>query len=152
MDEIFDHLVKIETERQSVLEQLAELTSVNCGSDRGLCGKVRDKGTRCCASWACEEAIKLAKNNHGIALRRTGHSRLPLMGPNGCTVPPHLREYCATYDCSVVLKGANSISDEFSSKYTALIAERNRLATLRRELMSNIMHQQPEGNPQPRES
>ena len=44
-------------------------------------------------------AIALAEWRWGVELTPTGHPDLPLMGPDGCTAPPHLRPACSGHLC-----------------------------------------------------
>lgn len=37
----------------------------------------------------------------GVQLVETGHPTLPFMGPNGCTIEPHLRPLCTLHTCAI---------------------------------------------------
>lgn len=54
----------------------------------------------CCSPEYCEFSIGFA-HDRGVELQRTGHPRLPMMGPAGCVVPPHLRPMCTMHTCDV---------------------------------------------------
>ncbi|MEC7109105.1 MAG: hypothetical protein VXX11_03775 [Planctomycetota bacterium] len=79
-----------------VREQLAEMTKKVC--DDCTCEQ-RSQPYRCCHGWACDLAIAYADWKWGEQLHHTGHPELPLMGPSGCTAPPHLRPACAGHIC-----------------------------------------------------
>jgi len=49
----------------------------------------------------CEEAIRYAKEDWNVDLQPTGHPKLPLMGPTGCTAAPHLRPICTVHTCQI---------------------------------------------------
>lgn len=53
-----------------------------------------------CAKMYCSMAMELAAEQ-GIVLERTNHPRLPLMGADGCTAPPHLRPLCTLHVCCI---------------------------------------------------
>jgi hypothetical protein len=70
----------------------------------------------CCGAETCKSVLAFAREEHGVVLPITSHSKLPLMGENGCTVPAYLRPMCAMYICDKYL-----FSDPaFNGKYFAL--------------------------------
>lgn len=55
---------------------------------------------RCCEPFYCDQAARWAKAKWNVELKPAGyHPSLPFMGPEGCTVPPHLRPICAVHVC-----------------------------------------------------
>jgi hypothetical protein len=66
----------------------------------------------------CEIAIEYAAES-GETLQRTDHPTLPLMGPTGCVVAPHLRPLCTLHVCSI--NGVGHDKDPvFTEKYFVL--------------------------------
>lgn len=55
----------------------------------------------CCDAFYCEVAQTYALDKWGVRLEPTGHPTLPLMGPKGCTAPPHLRPICTVHFCEM---------------------------------------------------
>lgn len=53
----------------------------------------------CCSPEYCEFAIAHAKKAWNEDLTRTQHPTLPLMGPDGCVAPPHVRPLCTLHVC-----------------------------------------------------
>lgn len=60
----------------------------------------------CCVASACERVMENALWEWEVRLPRTNHPTLPLMGPDGCTVPPYLRSLCTVHACPVGILGA----------------------------------------------
>lgn len=54
----------------------------------------------CCSVEYCDLAEQRAKT-FGIHLHKTGHPRLPYMGPQGCVVKPYLRPLCTLHTCDM---------------------------------------------------
>lgn len=87
-------------------QQMVDLTKPKCGQCR--------VPYYCCAPEHCEATARYAAEL-GVMLNRTEHPRLPFLGPDGCTVVPHLRPICAVHVCE------NHLWDpEFSEKYFEL--------------------------------
>jgi len=74
-----------------LMQQMADLTRPECGKCR--------VPLSCCAPEYCQMAIEYAEEDWGVELKTTEHPRLPLMGSNGCTAPPHLRPLCTLHTC-----------------------------------------------------
>lgn len=87
-----------------LLNQIHTLTQEKCRN----CGA-------CCSPEYCEMAIELSEGT----LKSTGHSDLPLMGPQGCIAPPHLRPLCTLHLCTISGVGTSG-DEEWDSKYFAL--------------------------------
>jgi hypothetical protein len=79
-------------------KQMAELTLPEC--------KRCNIPLSCCSAEYCEFTIEFAKER-GVELKPTGHERLPLMAPGGCTAPPHLRPMCTFHTCDMNSYGTN---------------------------------------------
>ena len=56
----------------------------------------------------------------GVTLVPTGHPTLPFMGPNGCTVEPHLRPLCTMHTCAINAFGFKPDDPEWTVKYFVL--------------------------------
>ena len=76
----------------------------------------------CCSAEYCDMAKQYAKEYWDIDLVPTDHPKLPFMGKNGCTVPPHLRPICTVHTCEVNSLGrkANDPGDKWTTKYFKL--------------------------------
>jgi hypothetical protein len=74
----------------------------------------------CCDQHYCESTIKHAQAKWGVELSRTGHAKLPLMGPTGCTAAPHLRPMCSTHACIIQSIGAKPNDAEWTAEYYRL--------------------------------
>lgn len=55
----------------------------------------------CCSAEYCQFTLKYAQEEWGLVLMQTTHATLPLMGPRGCTAPPHVRPMCTFHTCAV---------------------------------------------------
>lgn len=64
------------------------------------CAKTCKVPFSCCSLEYCEFAEQFAISN-GTPISRTGNEKLPFMGPNGCTMPPHLRPLCTLHTCEI---------------------------------------------------
>jgi hypothetical protein len=60
------------------------------------CGHCVESGCAC-KDRICQHVEEQAARQ-GVRLERTSHA-LRFIGPNGCVVPPHLRETCTIYLC-----------------------------------------------------
>lgn len=74
----------------------------------------------CCDRMYCESAIKFAKKKWGVDLQPTGHEKLPLMGPQGCTAAPHLRPMCAMHTCQMNSIGSKPGDRAWTEEYFRL--------------------------------
>jgi len=106
-------------------EQMAALTREKCsGIGKGACLVPFS----CCDRVYCEIAARYAKQEYGVELEKTDHPTLPFMGPNGCTVAPHLRPICAIHVCE-----RSYMADRpFAKAYFKLRANLDRLEDARR--------------------
>lgn len=77
---------------------------------------------KCCAPEHCEKAASYAKEKYGIELERIG-IELPFLGPNGCTVAPHLRPVCTMHTCLMSQLGFHPYDSAFTQKYLKLRKE-----------------------------
>ena len=84
----------------------------------------------CCDSMYCRMAIDNARDNWGIALLHTGHKTLPLMGPTGCTAPPHLRPICTVHTCQISGFGFKPGDPAWTKKYFSLRNKLERMVDL----------------------
>ena len=87
------------TELERLFREMADLTEPKCA---GSCRRPRS----CCSPEYCGMAMDEAAER-GVELRPTGHPTLPLMGPNGCVAPPHLRPLCTLHLCSIAGMGTD---------------------------------------------
>jgi hypothetical protein len=86
-------------EDQRLVAVYAELAAMT----KPLCVSQCRVKMSCCSPEYCEMAMQIAKEEWGIELAETGHDRLPLMGPDGCTAPPHVRPLCTAHVCEGTL-------------------------------------------------
>jgi hypothetical protein len=92
-------------------QEMADLTRPKCGQGRAPLS--------CCDEMYCELAAENIKEA-GLDIPTTGHVRLPYMGPNGCVVPPYLRQLCTFHVCSITGLGFDPKDPEFTKQYFAL--------------------------------
>lgn len=76
----------------------------------------------CCDPMYCAMAEMSAKDlwDEDLSSRRTGHERLPFMGPDGCVLEPHLRPSCSLHACCINGIGAKLQGDgaaEWTKEY-----------------------------------
>jgi hypothetical protein len=107
--------------------ELSELTRAKCGGSH--CPDMSHKAYRCCDQMHCRMTIEHAAKEWGIRLPTTGH-QFPLMGPAGCTAPPHLRPWCTLHQCQIQASGKTKDRD-WDKKYFRL---KNRLIQMERQL------------------
>jgi hypothetical protein len=90
-----NHL-KAEQSRELVIlyEDMARHTEPECANN---CRLPRS----CCSPEYCQFTLDYAQKEWGLVLMQTSHPTLPLMGPKGCTAPPHVRPACTLHTCSV---------------------------------------------------
>lgn len=89
-------------ELQQLYKEMADLTLSEC--------KKCQRPYSCCSPEYCAFTIDFAARR-GVTLTPTGHVRLPLMGPKGCIVAPHLRPMCTVYTCDINALGFKKIGD-----------------------------------------
>jgi hypothetical protein len=91
---------------------MAEHTEPECGA----CARPHS----CCEERYCLLAIDFARDYWGVELRPGWHPTLPLMGPAGCTVPPHLRPICTLHTCAVNEHGCKPGDPAWTARYVEL--------------------------------
>lgn len=96
----------------ALYKEMAELTLPKC--------KKCPLPLSCCSPEYCLMAIQIAKEDWGVELKTTGHSQLPLMGPDGCTVAPHFRPLCTVHTCRVNSWGFEPNDPEWNETYFRL--------------------------------
>lgn len=78
----------------------------------------------------CGIAADYALRYYGVVLEPTGHPTIPFLGPQGCTVPPHLRPICSLHVCSISwAQVSRLIDDQTTDKYFRLRREILRVMT-----------------------
>src|SRR6478609_9439102 len=82
---------------REMYQQIDDITKPLCLSGQG-CGERAEKPYHCCERNHCDAAARFAREGYGIELKTTGHE-IPFMGPEGCTVPLHLRPACTIHAC-----------------------------------------------------
>ena len=102
--------------RQRLQRLYAELSAVTAPECAGACERPRS----CCAAAYCDFAMEFAQANWSVVLAPTGHGRLPLMGPAGCTAAPHLRPMCTAHTCAVSQFGGKPGDHAWTERYFAL--------------------------------
>ena len=90
-------------------KQMSDLTQPICAN------KCRAPQS-CCDAMYCEMADFYAKEQ-GILLEKTNHPNLPFMGPQGCTVPPHLRPSCTLHVCCINSLGFMPGNPKWTKEY-----------------------------------
>lgn len=78
----------------TLYKQMADITEPECGKSCAV-------PHSCCSPEYCESTIHYAQEDYGIELQHTGHEKLPLMGPTGCTAAPYLRPMCTMHTCDI---------------------------------------------------
>ena len=79
----------------------------------------------CCHELFCRLAMRFSVRVWNVILEPTDHPKLPLMGPNGCVAPPHLRPTCAKHTCEANPTGntGGNQPSEWLERYQRLFAE-----------------------------
>lgn len=103
-------------DRRELWRRMAELTKPKCGASKG-CAPFKPGG--CCDPMYCDMAFAEAKRQ-GEELEPTGHERLPLMGEDGCTAPPHLRPMCTLHVCIISNLGFDPEDQAWTEQYFEL--------------------------------
>ena len=112
--------MKISERQKNLWADMAALTAPLCaGKAPGGCRAPHS----CCDPMYCDMAIEYAKEA-GETLDFPGtHPHLALMGPGGCTAPPHLRPCCTLHVCCINSLGANLHDLGWNKKYFRLRAK-----------------------------
>ena len=84
--------------------QLAELTRPKCGACRAP--------YRCCSAGNCDAAAEMARELYGVD-PKPGDGPLPFLGPDGCTLAPHLRPLCTVHVCDQHLTSDPAFADAY---------------------------------------
>lgn len=90
------------------LTKLIKLYREMSDHTRQYCIKVCEKSGwthTCCEPENCDHVIERAHELGIDPPERTSHEKLPLMGPNGCVAPPHLRPLCTVHNCRIASLG-----------------------------------------------
>ena len=108
------------TEKEKKLwAKMAAMTAPLCaGKGPGACRAPHS----CCDAMYCQMALELAAEI-GEELKPTDHPRLPLMGPDGCIAPPHLRPLCTLHVCCINGLGFNPQDPAWTKRYFKLRAK-----------------------------
>lgn len=92
-------------------QEMAKLTEPEC---RNTC----KPALSCCSPEYCEIAREFARDRRGVELKDANyHPNLPFMGPNGCTIEPHLRPLCTLHVCSINSFGIKPGDETFTQRY-----------------------------------
>ncbi len=108
-----------EISREDKLQELITLSQKMFDLTKGECTRC-PKPHSCCDAVYCQAAANYAKGTWGIDLPKTNHPTLPFMGPQGCTVPPHLRPICTVHTCEVSSLGFKRGDPEWTKRYFEL--------------------------------
>ena len=81
----------------------------------------------CCDKSVCLLVIEQAKWDWNVELPQTGHAEYPLMGPDGCTAPPHMRPLCSMHVCCINGNGFKNNDPKWTGRYYELRDEIERL-------------------------
>lgn len=84
----------------------------------------------CCDEFYCLFSEGYARDVYGIELPKTDHPRLQYMGPQGCTVAPHLRPLCTLHVCCINDVGAKVSDMGWTRKYFRIRGKIARLEVL----------------------
>jgi len=106
------------TKREKTLwAEMAALTEPLCaGKAPGGCKAPHS----CCDPMYCQQAFDIARELKE-KLEPTGFNKiLPLMGPNGCVAPPHLRPICTVHVCCIQGFGFNPDDPGWTREYFKL--------------------------------
>jgi hypothetical protein len=103
-------------------QEMSDHTKGKCGATCGMLPDLRPH--RCCERTFCAAAREYARTEYGIDLVPTGHPTIPYMGPNGCTVAPHLRPICTLHTCEINSVGCTK-DPQWDEKYFELFDDIN---------------------------
>ena len=91
-------------------EMIAAFTAL-AEHTRPACGACRSALT-CCSAGNCEQTAVMAKEMFGTDLV-AGDGILPFLGPEGCTVAPHLRPLCTVHVCEMHLTDGTPFTEKY---------------------------------------
>lgn len=89
----------------------------------------------CCEERYCTIAMEFAAEHWDVELVPTWHRVLPMMGPDGCTVAPHLRPICTAHTCDICEHGAKRGDPAWTERYYAL---KDAIASLEAEILGDV--------------
>ena len=95
-----------------LFKEMSDLTAPECATNCKL-------PHTCCDEMYCAMTEEYALE-HGVKLERTNHPTLRFMGPQGCTVEPHLRPLCTLHTCAINGLGFKPGDPEWTEKYFKL--------------------------------
>ena len=95
-----------------LFQEMSDLTAPECAAS---CKAPRS----CCDEMYCDLAAEYAASQ-GVTLTDTGHTTLRFMGPDGCTVAPHLRPLCTLHTCAIQGFGFKPGDNAWTHKYFTL--------------------------------
>lgn len=112
-------------------QELANHTRDDCvgvlkdGSPNPTACAQSKKQWKCCEPLYCDLAKDHAKEHWGTVLEdtphyQTGKTPLPLMGPDGCSIAPHLRPSCSLHHCQINSLGIKLHCPEWTERYFQL--------------------------------
>ena len=101
-------------------QQLVALYAALAAHTEPECASRCPRPLSCCEARYCAIAIEFAREHWGIELRPTWHATLPMMGPGGCTVAPHLRPVCTAHTCEVCEHGCKRGDEAWTRRYDEL--------------------------------
>lgn len=100
-------------------QQMADMTAPECAT---VCRVPHS----CCDEFACQMTKMFAKEEYGIALpeqpKKPGDpfKNAFYLGPDGCTVAPHLRPHCTMHTCAINGLGFKHGDPEWTKRYFKL--------------------------------
>jgi hypothetical protein len=108
-----------EAEKKLWAEMAAVTAPLCAGKGPGACRAPHS----CCDAIYCREALDFAAET-GEELKPINYDpRLPLMGPDGCIAPPHLRPMCTMHVCCINGLGFNPRDLVWTKRYFKLRAK-----------------------------
>lgn len=100
-------------------QQMADMTAPECAT---VCRVPHS----CCDEFACQMTKMFAKEEYGIDLpeqpKKPGDpfKNAFYLGPDGCTVAPHLRPHCTMHTCAINGLGFKHGDAEWTKRYFKL--------------------------------
>lgn len=90
----------------------------------------------CCDEMACQITKQFALEEYGVTLpeQDTRHGDYPhknafYLGPDGCTVAPHLRPHCTMHTCAINGLGFKHGDPDWTKRYFKLRTKIERIQT-----------------------
>ncbi len=94
--------------------QIAALTKPECAKCPTAYG--------CCDATYCASAKQTAKDVWDTIIEPVG-GKIPMLGPEGCIVPPHMRGICSVHTCEISSMGAKRGDLAWTTQYYILRSE-----------------------------